>query len=142
MLSYAKFRVVHQIKRKFSNRGYGHKFTSNLMILGINIFLKLSFYIQMQPQINHIQSIIEKQYTKYRWDKSMKEEHQKEIYVDRYYVHWGNFQIWTILWNLLVSARNQIENKVSWRKLNNSIKILPWVELILTKEILKISNFS
>ena len=43
----------------------------------------------------------------------MQEEHQKEIDVDRYYVDWGHFQIWIILWKLLFTARNKIENKVS-----------------------------
>ena len=44
MLSYAKFRMLDQLKKKiFLNTGYGHKFIWNLMGLGINTFLKLRF---------------------------------------------------------------------------------------------------
>ena len=31
------------MKNIFSNTGYGHEFVSNLMLPGINAFLKLSF---------------------------------------------------------------------------------------------------
>ena len=53
MLSYAKFRMLDQIKTFFSNTGYGHKFIWNLKLPGINTFLKFVFVKLCDAYITH-----------------------------------------------------------------------------------------